>query len=104
MSLAQLNEKDREVVRQCLLATVEGPFFPDWEFQTLFGLERAEIRSVLESWPELDDSHETVHLAINSSFGNLLGYPHRCESEWSRFISVSDKEVMRIFKLWQRDV
>ena len=49
MSLANLDEKERGVVRECLGATVEGPFFPDWEFQTLFGLERDEVRRILLS-------------------------------------------------------
>src|SRR5712691_11317146 len=39
-SLANLDEKEREVVQECLRATVEGPFFPDWEFETIFGLKR----------------------------------------------------------------
>lgn len=104
MSLAQLKEEEREVVRQCLRAVVEGSFFPDSEFQTLFGLERAEIKTVLESWPHLDDSQEIVGLAINNSFVHLLGYPHRRENEWTRFISASETEVTRIFEQWRRDV
>jgi hypothetical protein len=103
MSLARLNAADREVVAQCMRAAVDGPFFPDWEFPILFGLERAEVRSVLATWPGLDESQATVRLAINNSFSNLLGYPHGCEQEWSRFISVSEDEVDRVFDLWRKD-
>ena len=87
--LPDLDAKEREIVRQCLQAAVEGPFFPDWEFSTLFGLERNEVGNVLQSWPELDESTETVQVAISNSINNLLGYPHGCEKEWSFFISVS---------------
>ena len=75
MPLANLEARERELVRRCLQAAVEGPFFPDWEFHALFGLERNEVKEVLESWPKLDDSTEIVQLAINNSFANLLGYP-----------------------------
>jgi len=104
MSLANLSEKDRDVVRQCLRAAVDGPFFPDSEFQTLFGLERTEVKSVLQSWPNLDESQESVRLAINNSFNNLLGYPHRCERQWPLFISVTEKDAERIFNQWRGDV
>jgi len=37
----------------------------------LFGLERAEVRKVLQSWPELNQAGDTVAIAINNSFNNL---------------------------------
>lgn len=67
VSLANLDEAEREVVRECLRATVEGPFFPDWEFSTIFGLERDEVRRVLLSWPTLDEADESVVRAISNS-------------------------------------
>jgi hypothetical protein len=104
VTLANLTPDDRDVVRQCLRAAVEGPFFPHLEFQTLFGLERSEVRTVLGAWPDLDESNDSVRLAINNSFANLLGYPHGCESQWPQFISVSGGDVSRIFHLWRGDV
>ena len=72
MSLANLDEREREVVRECLRATVEGPFFPDWEFEIIFGLKRDDVRQVLQSWPALNEADESVVRAINNSFNNLL--------------------------------
>lgn len=102
MPLANLDEKEREVVRECLRAAVEGPFFPDWEFQALFGLERKEVRSILKSWPNVDETAESVRAAINDSFNNLLGYPHGNEKEWPEFITVSPEEVLRVYRKWCR--
>src|SRR6266567_1234624 len=70
MSLTDLDEQERDVVRQCLQAAVDGPFFPDWEFGTIFGLERDEVRRVLRSWPEIDETDQNVVTAINNSFNN----------------------------------
>ena len=65
MPLANLDEREREVVRECLRAAVDGPFFPDWEFSTIFGLTRDEVKQVLRSWPELNEADESVVRAIN---------------------------------------
>jgi hypothetical protein len=102
VSLANLDESEREVVRECLRATVEGPFFPDWEFSIIFGLERDEVRRVLLSWPTLDEADESVVRAINNSFNNLLGYPAKNKREvWPQFISVSHAELALIFDKWK---
>lgn len=53
MPLADLNESERGIVRECLGAVVEGSLFPEWEFHTLFGIEREELRVVLSRGPEL---------------------------------------------------
>lgn len=102
MPLADLDQSEKEVVRQCLRAAADGPFFPEWEFRTIFGLKRNDLKNILDSWPEVDDSEESVMLAINNSLNNLLGYPWREEDhEWSKFISVSKEEVGRVFCKWR---
>lgn len=102
MALRNLDEGEKKVVFECLRAAVDGPFFPDWEFQTLFGLERREMATIASSCPAIDDSDDSVATAINSSMNNLLGYPHREEKSWSRYISVSRDEVRRIFEKWRK--
>ncbi|HEY7403238.1 MAG TPA: hypothetical protein VIB39_06935 [Candidatus Angelobacter sp.] len=88
-------------MRDCLRAAVEGPFFPDWEFSTLFGLTRDQLKVIFSSWPNLDEADESVVLAINNSFNNLLGYPHRREDVWSEFVPVSAQELHKIFVKWK---
>jgi hypothetical protein len=102
MPLANLDEREREVVRECLRAAVAGPFFPDWEFSIIFGLTRDEVNQVLLSWPELNEADDSVARAINNSFNNLLGYPTRNKQElWPKFISVSGIELAGIFDKWK---
>ena len=73
MPLTDLDERERDVVRQCLKAAVESPFFPEWEFGTIFGLERDDVRRVLLSWPDINEVDESVIRAVNNSFNNLFG-------------------------------
>jgi hypothetical protein len=88
--------QDADVISQCLWAVVNGPFFPDWEFHTLFGLERDEIRRIAQAWPEWDDE-EQLALAVNNSLNNLLGYPHGRRDAWHDYITFTPVEVARVF-------
>lgn len=45
MPFEDLFKIEQDVVCQCLKATVEGSFFPEWEFHTLFGLTRKKLGS-----------------------------------------------------------
>ena len=70
----KLSDDDVRILGECLRACVEGPFFPDWEFQTLFGLERSEVAEIAQEWPH--SRHVNSFIAVNNALANLLGYPH----------------------------
>jgi len=100
MALSDLTEAERGVVRDCLRAAVVGPFFPMWEFHTLFGHQ--EVADIAFGAEPLDDGREDVRVAINNALNWLTGYPHRCGGEvWGRFLGVSAEEVRRILKKWK---
>jgi hypothetical protein len=96
-----LTERESEVVRSALRASVEGPFFPDWEFQTLMGVERSEMRAVLEAWPEIVDP-EAADLAINNALNNLIGYPHEWNA-WARYSDADRQELAQVFSHWRTE-
>jgi hypothetical protein len=101
MPLTDLTESEQQVIRDCLRASVAGPFFPMWEFHTLFGLEHQDVSDIAFG-PPLDDSREDVKVAINNALNMLTGYPHRCGPQvWQQFISVTPDEVRRILKKWK---
>jgi hypothetical protein len=87
---------DAEVIRQCLWAAVNGPFFPDWEFDTLFGFHRDEIRRIAEAWPNWDDDDERRD-AVNNTFNNLIRYPHGRWDVWHDYISPTEVELRRVY-------
>jgi len=55
MSLNDLTNAEREVVLACLRASVKGPFFPLWEFETLFGLDHRRVADIAFGPIPLDD-------------------------------------------------
>lgn len=101
MSLSSLTPSERQIVFECLRAASDGPFFPEWEFATLFGLKRDVVRRISAAAPDIDDSREDVAVAINNAMNNLLGYPHNQEAVWSQYISASPAETNRIFSKWR---
>ncbi|WP_342722010.1 hypothetical protein AAFG07_22060 [Bradyrhizobium sp. B097] len=81
-----LSLSELEVVRRSLQAAVEGSFFPDWEFQTLMGVDRETVRAVFAAWPHQTIDHEDFRCAVVSSLNNLLGYPHNNEDELMTYV------------------
>jgi len=97
--LDRLSSEDVEVVRECLTAAVRGPFFPDWEFQTLFGLERDGVAAVLERWPD-PECPEDQDVAVTNALNYLLHYPHKHWELWSDFISAAPREIVPVLARW----
>jgi hypothetical protein len=93
MHLYRLSDVDTVLVGQALRAAVNGPFFPEWEFHTLFGLTRSEVRAVADAWPNVRLTSADVALAVNNSLNNLLGYPHGQDSVWSQWISAERPQL-----------
>ena len=89
-----------QVLRECLAAAARGPFFPDWEFSTLFGLDREELDALATSFDPSAPLGVEARRAIHSSVNNLLGYLHEQDSVWADWISVSPERLREIFEVW----
>jgi hypothetical protein len=101
VALQHCTQEDRKIIGDCLRATVEGPFFPEWEFQILFGLTRAEVARVLQAWPQVDESNDIVRRAVHGALGQLIGYPHGEEQAWDRYIAVTPARVGETLQRWK---
>jgi hypothetical protein len=97
MNFESLSDVDKLVLGQALRAAADGPFFPDWEFHTLFGLGRSQVRAIANAWPEPAASSEDIEIAVNNSLNNLLGYPHQQEAVWSQWVSVDRRQLNELF-------
>jgi hypothetical protein len=102
MESNSLSSVEAAIVAQVLRAAADGPFFPDWEFHTLFGLERSEVRAIADAWPEPTASSEEVDRAVDNSLNNLLGYAHKKDSVWSEWISVDRHQLEELFHRLRR--
>lgn len=99
-----LSERDQQIISACLKAAAHGPFFPDWEFETLFGLSRDEVAEIAAAWPLVDLRRQEVGRAINNALCQLTGYPHGEEKAWGRYIPVPPSAVEDLHARWRREV
>jgi hypothetical protein len=100
MSLANLTPRELDVVGYCLGVIADGKVIKhDSEFQTLFGIEVAQLKVVASAWPNVDDRDEVTALAINNSMCHLLGLIPK--SEFRRRISYPPDTVELVFNKWQ---
>ena len=94
------------VILECLTAVARGPFFVDtgtphdpyWEFPALFGFQQPEIVAILDQWPDVDHHNTYIRDLVCLCGIHLIGYPHRCEQQWSSFLSVLPEELARILE------
>lgn len=75
--LEELTQEERELARCCLIAAARGPFFGDFEFQSLFGISRDTVETAARSLEQGDFSDVILFRAISGALNNLLRYPHR---------------------------
>jgi len=95
------------VIRRCLSVAVNGPYFPDWEFQTLMGVDRDEVEEVLDAWPEAvatsaweSDPFRLQVIAVGNVLNNLLGYPHGQGDLLVQDIGVGTNELRKVLSRW----
>jgi len=104
MAIESLPEEEREIIRSCLRAVLEGPFIDDDEFQTRLGVDRIALKELLESWPDVDDSTDDSRdcLLINNSMNELCHGVKTTPEEWARWFGpgISREMVKRTYTNW----
>ena len=90
-----------QLIGDCLRAAADGPFFKDWEFATLFGVERAEMKRIAEEWPKVDADDAIVSDAVQNSLNNLLGYPHGMDADLEASVLGSPSAIERVLVKWR---
>lgn len=85
----KLTQLDKDFLRRSLKATIEGPFFDEWEFETLIGFTRDEVAEIEKEWDNIDFEEPDVRDMIKSVIGNLAGYPHSQKKDLEDFLPQS---------------
>jgi hypothetical protein len=91
-----LRPDEISIISRCLIAAEEGPFFPEWEFETLFGVNRAEIRNVRLRWPNVSLKDEMVYVSIFNSLTHLIAYPHGDEKALQRYVPEGRSKIRQV--------
>lgn len=98
--VARLSDTDKETIGRALHAVAEGAFFEEWEFQTLFGLSRQDLRAVAKEWPANVDA-PMAELAVFNALNNLCGYPLGNAGDLADF-GLNREELGRLLRVVRR--
>jgi hypothetical protein len=104
MSLQQMPSIDQNLIRKCLLSICDGPFLEDAEFHSRIGVERRELKKIMQEWPIFDDSDDDSDLAvaINNALNELCyGLPISSQ-DWANWIEVPQTDILRAYADWAR--
>ena len=97
-----MSSGDTAIIRNSMLFATDGPNFPDWEFSTIFGFDRSEVRAIANSLSsQAPVTTETIR-AVASTFNNLSGYPGGREY-WAEFVPSSWPEALSAFERWRNE-
>lgn len=99
MSLASLDDEEKEIVRRAMAATFD---YFTFDFGARMGIDQQEMEQLLEAWPDIDDSDDTspACLGINNSLNDLLHGEGISESEALARVGVNRREMLRVYRKW----
>lgn len=102
--MSRITPSDCRLIGLCLDTAASTVYFPDWEFSTLFGLERKEVRDVARRWPVKDPTPKDRR-AVSQSIGQLLGYPHGGEGQLVNELGLKTlEELADLLQRWRNSV
>ena len=102
MLLSKFTPEDLDVLHRCLRVSADDQtLFEDWEFPTLFGIERSELLKILRDWPKVDETTAETQCAIQNALNHLLGYPHGHHDDWNEYFSFTRAQVIDVFAKWR---
>ncbi len=100
MRIDELSEHERSLLLASFRAAADGPFFPEWEFKTLMGFSRGDLRTLIAEWPSPRDP-ALLDLAGNNVLNMLLAYPHREWDRWAEYSAVHPRELRPLLARWR---
>jgi hypothetical protein len=96
-----LNEAEQNIVRQCLVAILDGPSIDDWEFQTRLGVDRQTLRTVLSERPNgAGECAGPAQVALNNCMNEIVNGLGMSADEWDKWFTVSRSEVIAVYRKW----
>jgi len=92
-----LDDREVQLVQRCLEAVASGRFFPQWEFETLFGLSQKEVQAIAGRWPH-NAAERSTETAVINAVAHLYGYPHGQEDEIRNAVGAEPASLGRLLE------
>lgn len=102
MAHEQLTPEERDIVQGCLNAIASEIFIDAEEFEIITGIDFETLVAIQQAYPAVEDSEESIALALNGAMGNMLFYPHRQWKRWGEFIPTTPEAVLELHRKWTK--
>ena len=85
--IKDLSDEEKSVIKQCLALCTKDDIFPNWEFDTLFGVSKPIFEDIASKWQDVNFEDESTNGIVVNSLTWLLIYPHGYDIEKKENIS-----------------
>ena len=99
---SKLNNKNWQIILQCMECIFQGPYISDVAFSTRVGISRSQLKSLIDAWPNIDDSNweSYAHIGVNNVLNEICHGVSISTSDWDNWFDVSRREVKEVYKRW----
>jgi hypothetical protein len=106
MSIKNLSDDDQKIILQCMKCVYGGSYIDDLEFHTRLGINRIELKQLIDEWPEIDDSHNgsSAQLAVNNCLNEVCNGIRFNNEDWSIWFKANREEIYDVYKCWAESV
>jgi len=96
------DERENDVIRQCLIAVLDGPFIDDWEFETRLGFDRPTLREILSAHDQsgYKPKYPELSLAVNNCMNEIANGVTISPEKWARWFTVPKQMVESTLLKW----
>jgi len=93
-----------DVARQCIRYIALSSCIDDWEFSTRLGFDRQDLIMLLNESSVLTtiENGTMADEVMNNCFNEVCNGLRIDDAEWSRWFSVTRKDVRNAYTEWQR--
>lgn len=104
MAFEKLTEQEQRLILEAMTAILNGPYIDDAEFQTRLGIDRLQLREVLDTWPVIEDDNEDSHacIAINNCMNEVCYGIEISSAAWSKWFTAPRSDVAAVYARWAK--
>jgi hypothetical protein len=104
MSIVQLTDDEREVVRQCLVALRDGEFLDADDIGARIGVEVEAYDALVAAWPSVDDTDDAsdATLTINNALNEVCNGVYISDPQWAQWFTFTREMVRSTYRAWAR--
>jgi hypothetical protein len=111
MPLSDLSQRDRQAIREAIIAVLVSPDLDPVEYDSRYGVTFQTMKKIVHRWPHADDNkdddvYSTINGCLNETCNGIIFEDDpdvigMTEDEWPMWFSVSRDELRKVYERWE---